>query len=280
MSSGECKPGMQAEAIAKTAHDDTHIEGYTTMDIRSAGKLERGVMLAMMGDRGSGKTTTAAMLPKPLVFAIEDGTQALAEFGTSVVDLPPIKGKPYREVILESLREVAKTNYRTVVLDSATTMLDRMIEDLVRNEAPHARSLAAALGGYMKARDVLVREVADIVEACLWLCRKRRMHVCWIMHQKLRTVSLPDREDYERIIPQGQADAIDTICNPCDVVCLVEQTMQTIKQGEKVTVRGDGSRQIVIGPHPALAIKSRFDKKLRRIPVVIGENPLVHAVAD
>ena len=248
------------------------------LNIRQAGKLERGVMLALMGDRGSGKTTAAAMLPKPLVIGIEDGTQALAEFGTDVVDLPPVKGTKYRNVILDTLREVAKLDHRTVVLDSATTMLDRMIDDLVSGEKPHARSLAAALGGYMKARDVLVREVNDIVEACLWLCRERRKHICFIMHQKLRTVSMPDRDDFDKVIPQGQADAIEVICNPCDIVALVEQSMTTISKGEKVIVEGDGSRHMLVGPHPALAIKSRFNRELTTLPIELGKNPLAGVV--
>ena len=241
---------------------------------RKAGALERGVLMALMGERGSGKTTTAASFPSPVVIAIEDGTQALAELGTDVKDLPREKGQAYKDTVLAVLREAAQSEFRTVILDSATTLLDRMTEDLVKNEKPHARSLMAALGGYGKARDVLVREVSDIVEACLWLCRQKKQHVVFIMHQKVKTFAMPDRDDFDRVVPQGQADAIDAMCNPCDIVGMVEQSMSTVQKGEKVLVEGDGSRQLVVGPHPALAIKSRFHKELATLPVSIGQNPL------
>lgn len=231
-------------------------------------------MMALMGERGSGKTTTAASFPKPIVVAIEDGTQALAEFSTPVADLPPVKGEKYKETLLSALRSLAKEDYGTVILDSATAMLARMTHDLVAGEKPHARSLMAALGGYGKARDVLVQEVEEIVEACLWLARERGVHIIWVLHQRVRTVSLPDRDDYDRIEADGQANAIASILNPCDIVGMVEQAMSTFKKGEKTIVEGDGSRQLLVGPHPAMAIKSRHHRELTVLPITIGQNPL------
>ena len=242
--------------------------------IRSAGQLERGVMLALMGERGSGKTTTAASFPNPVVLAVEDGTQALAEFGTPVADIRPVKGQKFKETLLDALRELAKAQYRTVVIDSGTALLARMTQDLVAGEKPHARSLMAALGGYGKARDVLVTEVEEIVEACLWLAREKGMHIVWILHQKIGTVSMPDRDDFDRVEAQGQKDAIASILNPCDVVAVVEQVMTTIEKGEKVLVEGDGTRQLLTGPHPAIVTKSRFHKAFVAIPIEFGTNPL------
>ena len=244
------------------------------LNVRKAGALERGVMATLIGERGSGKTTLAASLPAPLVLAVEDGTQALAELGTDVVDVVPANGQAMHRLMLDTLREVAKGTWRTVVVDSVTALLAKMAWDLVKNEPEHKRSLGSAGRGYFEARDRLVIQVEELVAACLWLARERKMHVVFVAHQHLKTVSLPDREDYERIEASGERKCMDAILNPCDLVAGVEQSMTAIKQGEKVLVRGDGSRQLVVGPHPAMQVKSRWHRALTRVPITFGENPL------
>ena len=244
-----------------------------TLNIRKAGGLERGVMIALAGERGSGKTTTAATFPRPLVLAVEDGTQALAELETAVVDFEIPKGSTAKDTMLSVLREIAKTEYRTLVVDSGTALLAKMTHDLVKGERPHARSLMAALGGYGKARDVLVSEVEEIVGALLWLSKSKKMHVVWVLHQKLSTISMPDRDDFDRVEAQGQRDAIAAILNPCDLVCLVEQSMTTVESKKKTLVEGDGTRRILTGPHPAMLTKSRFHKEFTTLPIEYGKNP-------
>lgn len=244
------------------------------LNIRKAGEQARGVVLALMGERGAGKTSLAASFPAPLVLAVEDGTQALSEMETAIADLPPERGTAYKETMLGALRAVAATDYRTIVIDSVTAMLAHLTHDLVKDEKPHARSLMAACGGYGKARDVLVQDVEELMKACQWLARERGKHIVLVLHQKVRTVSMPDREDFDRVEPEGQRDALASILNPCDIIGMVEQAMDRIEKGGKVIVEGDGSRQLLVGPHPAIAIKSRFHKELTAIPVVFGENPL------
>ena len=245
------------------------------LQVRKAGGLERGVMVGLLGDRGAGKTTTAATFPNPLCLAVEDGTQSLAEFGTAVVDVRPVKGRKFKDVIIGLLREIAEADeYRTIILDSGTALLSRLTHDLVKDEKPNARSLAAALGGYMRARDVLVNEVEEIVNACLWLARERKTHIVFLFHTKLRTVSMPDRDDYECIDADGQKEAIAAILNPMDVVGIVEQTMESMEKGGKTLVHGDGSRQLLVGPHPAMKTKSRYHRTFETIPIEFGVNPL------
>ena len=248
------------------------------LQIRKAGQLERGVMLALVGDRGSGKTTTAATFPNAVVLAVEDGTQALAELETPIIDWQPAKGQKAKDYLLSLLREVASSEFRTLVIDSGTALLAKMTHDIVKHEKPHAQSLMAACGGYGKGRDVLVNEVEQIVEALLWLAKTKKMHVVWVMHLKLGTVSMPDRDDFDRVDAQGQKDAIASILNPCDIVALVEQAMTTITKGDKTLVEGDGTRQMLVGPHPAMAIKSRFHKELTTVAIEFGVNPLPNIV--
>ena len=244
------------------------------LNIRKAGQLERGVMIALAGDRGAGKTTTAGTFPKPLVLCVEDGSQALAEIGVDVSDVPVVKGQRYKDTMLDAFREVAKTDYRTVVVDSVTAMLSRMTADIVDKEKPHLRSLMKAAGGYGAGRDILVRDVEEVIGAALWIARERGMHVCWVFHTKLMTVSMPDRDSYDSVVGDGQKDAVACICNPCDVIAIVQQSMSTIEKGDRVIVEGDGTRELLVGPHPALFTKSRFSRSFETIPIEYGKNPL------
>ena len=245
------------------------------LNIRKAGELERGVMLALMGERGSGKTTLAASFPNPVVVAIEDGTQSLAKMETPVVDLPPDPKVPYRETLTSALRELAGEPFKTIVLDSATAMLSYMTHDLVKDEKPHLRNLMAAHGGYGKARDELVGQVEELVKNCVWLARERGKHIVWILHQTVKTIPRPDQEDLQKIVGEGEQKSLAAILTHCDLAGMVQLVSERVKGTDGTwKVKGDGSRELVVGSHPALSVKSRWHSTVEHIPVEVGANPI------
>ena len=121
---------------------------------------------------------------------------------------------------------------------------------------------------------MLVTEVEQIIEALLWLAKSKQMHIVWVLHMKIGSVNRPDIDSFDRIEAQGQKDAIASILNPCDIVGLVEQSMNTIEKGERTLVEGTGERQLLTGSHPAMVTKSRFHKSTAIIPIEYGVNPL------
>ena len=247
------------------------------LKVRKAGEQERGVIAALCGPRGSGKTTTAAFLPRPIILAVEDGTQALAELGTHVVDVDREAngGGDTKRVLLDTMGDIARDgSYKTIVIDSATALLNKMIHDLVKDEPPHKRNLGQAGNGYYSARGTLLAWLEEINEAILWLARERKIHVVWIMHQRNDMQAHPIRGDYRTLAGEGEEKAVAVILNPCDIVCMVEVAMKTIKRGEQELVKGDGTRELSTGTHPATMTKSRFHKQFVTMPIKWGENPL------
>ena len=242
------------------------------LQTRKAGALERGVMVALIGDRGSGKTTLAASFPKPVVLAVEDGTQVLERFGTDVVD---VRGEGVKDTMLGFLREAYRSEFKTVVIDSATALLERMTWDLVKDEPPLKQNLGAAGKGFYERGLELVTELGKLLRACERLHADKQINVVWVLHQTVISVPRTDEDDIQKISGEGYKRAIDSLLNPCDLVGMVQLVHTRVKKGSGgVKVVGDGSREIVVGSHPALATKSRWHKTLTTIPVEFGVNPL------
>lgn len=250
------------------------------IQVRKAGALKRGKMVALMGERGSGKTTLAASFPNPVVVAIEDGTQSLARMETPVVDLPPVKGQHYRDLLTSALRDLAGESYRTIILDSATAMLSYMTDDLVRHEPEGKRNLGQAGKGYFTVRDEMVGQVEKLVANCLWMCRERDKHIVWILHQTVKNFPRPDQDDIQRVVGEGEFKSIAAILTHCDLAGMVQLVHEKVKGTDGTwKVKGDGSRELVVGSHPALSVKSRFHSTVEYIPVEMGVNPIPDIMA-
>jgi RecA/RadA recombinase len=106
---------------------------------------QRPIIATLFGEGGMGKTTLAAMFPKPVFIRTEDGTASLQ--GNEDVSLFPLATSS--EDVLGAIEALAteKHNYKTVVIDSIT-QLATMIESEIVAADPKAKSISQAGGGY------------------------------------------------------------------------------------------------------------------------------------
>ena len=248
------------------------------LNIRQAGGTGRGVMVGITGQSGAGKTSLAATFPKPLILDLEGGSAVLAEQGTPVIDEWERTPRGRLDEVLAVLREVSKTEFRTVVIDSSTR-LSEWIEADILDEDGRAQSLMAAFGGYAKGRDAHVTRTAKVIEALQWLQGHRGMHVVWNLHEKVTAIDLPTGEHYSYFGLEGVAASAKRILMACDVVAQLRQEVTVIDSKDGAgKAKGTGKRELFVGSSPYMDTKSRFHREPVVLPVEWGVNPLAAVV--
>ena len=249
------------------------------LNIKQAGKGSRGVMVGITGQSGAGKTTLAATFPKPLILDLEGGSAVLAEQGTAVVDEWERPAQGRLTELLGVLREAAKTEYRTLVIDSFTR-LNEWIEADILEEDGKAESLMNACGGYGKGRDAHVARTAKVIEALQWVQVHKKMHVVFCLHEKLTAVDLPSGEHYSYFALEGVAMSAKRVLMACDIVARLGQKVVVVDQQKNQAgkARGKGERELFVGPSAYMDTKSRFHREPVTLPVQLGENPLADII--
>jgi hypothetical protein len=106
----------------------------------------RPIIATLFGEGGMGKTTLAAMFPKPVFIRTEDGTASLWLVMTmSACFLWPRRTQD----VLDAIEALAteKHEHKTLVIDSIT-QLATLIESEIVAADPKAKSINQAGGGY------------------------------------------------------------------------------------------------------------------------------------
>lgn len=243
------------------------------LHVEVAGGRDRGLMVGLTGQAGAGKTTLAATWPKPLVLDLEGGSWVLEASGTAVHKTwAQPKGGRLKE-LLGVLRDVAKTDFATVVVDS-WTRLDTWIEKDILEEYGD-QSLSQVDGGYGKGQGIHKARTLQVIQALQWLQETRSKHVVWIMHSLVRDENLPSGESFSRYTHEGNKSSVSQVVQACDVVALLRQSITVVGQKGKTAgkARGQGDRELLTGSVPYCDVKSRFHSGSAIIPVEVGACP-------
>ena len=248
------------------------------LNVRSAGKVNRGLAIGLSGEPGAGKTTLAATFPSPLFVDLEGGTFVLGEDSdVPVQDVRPAEGVLRQKAFMGTIHDIAKVKdlpYKTIVVDSWSRLSDWLVDDILKEDG-RAQSLMQAMGGYGKGRDAHVTRTGQIVTALTWLQENRNVHVVYIMHSKMGMVDLPDAESYSRFGHEGVKESTKRVMMACDVVAVLRQEffVEKAKGDDRTLVSGSGERELFTGSHPGWECKSRFHDGPVVLQVKRGENP-------
>ena len=142
------------------------------------GKQQRAQRVVIYGVESVGKSTFAAQFPKPLFLDIEGGT---AHLDVDRVDIDSWKQ------LGECIAEVVKTDYRTVVIDSADWAERLAVEDLLAtNKKQSVEDFGFGKGWIMTAEKVsrFLGALDRLIDA--------GKNVVVIAHSKVQRVEPPD----------------------------------------------------------------------------------------
>lgn len=223
---------------------------------------DRPMIATLFGEGGMGKTTLAAMYPKPVFIRAEDGTASLE--GHPDAMLFPVARSA--KDVFDAIEALATQEHdrKTVVIDSITQFEKLVTKEIIDSEPnPKAKNMAAAHGGYGKAFGMLDRQHQDLREACDYLATDCGMNVVFIAHATVEELELPDMDKYSRYTIQlhknRQHDCMHSYSNNVDMVAFIRLvTNLRGTEGSKKRAISDGAREIICFPTASNVSKNRY----------------------
>lgn len=223
----------------------------------------RPIIATLFSEPGLGKTTLAAMFPKPVFIRAEDGTASLDGHPDAML-FPVAKSTGD---IFDAIEALATQDHdrKTLVVDSVTQFEKIATREIIDAEPnPKAKNMAAAHGGYGKAFGMLDKKHQDLREAADYLVTERGMNVVFIAHATTEELDLPDVDKYSRYTIQlhknRQYDCVHHYANNADMVAFVRlKTLLRGTEGGKKRAISDGEREIICFPVASNISKNRFN---------------------
>lgn len=217
---------------------------------------QRPIIVTLFGEGGMGKTSLAAMFPKPVFIRTEDGTASLR--GNDNVSLFPLASSS--QDVLDAIEALAtqEHDFKTVVIDSVT-QLATLIEHEIVAADPKAKSINQAGGGYGAGYGAAAERHCKVREWAGALAYERGMNVVFIGHADTEQMDLPDMDPYTRYSVRLHKKSVPHYTDNVDAVCMIR--LQTFTRGEGDTKRAisTGEREIICYPQAASVTKNRFN---------------------
>lgn len=227
------------------------------IDLKSLSKPQgqRPVIMTLFGEGGMGKTTLAAMMPKPVFIRTEDGTASLA--GNEGVALFPLASRS--QDVFDAIEALASQphDYKTLVLDSIT-QLATLIESEIVAADPKAKSINQAGGGYGAGYNTASETHRKVREWAGALAYDKGMNIVFIGHADTETMDLPDYDPYARYTIRMHKKSIPHYTDNVDLVGFIRLKTYLTGTGEKKRAVSTADREIICHPQASSVTKNRF----------------------
>ena len=224
----------------------------------------RPMIATLFSEGGMGKTTLAAMFPKPVFIRTEDGTASLD--GHPDAMLFPVSKST--QDVFDAIEALATQEHdrKTLVIDSVTQFEKLAVKEIIDDESnPKCKNMAAAHGGYGKAYGMLDKRHQEMREACDYLATDCGMNVVFIAHATVEELELPDMDKYSRytihLHRNRQYDCAHHYSNNADMVAFVrlKTNLRGTNDGAKKRAISDGQREIIAFPVASNISKNRYN---------------------
>lgn len=228
------------------------------IDLKSLSKpkADRPIIITLFGEGGMGKTTLAAMFPRPVFIRTEDGTASLT--GNDEVSLFPIARSS--QDVLDQIEALATQDhdFKTLVVDSIT-QLATLIEAEIVAADPKAKSINQAGGGYGAGYNTAADRHRMVREWAGALAYDKGMNVVFIGHADTETLDLPDMDAFGRYTVRLHKKSLPHYTDNVDAVCMIRLKSFVRGDGDKKRAVSTGEREIICYPQASSVTKNRFD---------------------
>jgi hypothetical protein len=220
-------------------------------------------IIAIYGEPGVGKTTTASKFPKSIWMPLERGLPAGV-----IVDA--IDGLLAFGNVVEALRELCKDpqGYQTLVVDCLDA-LEPMLVDYLCGQRGWKDIEAPSFGkGYVALDDVW----RSFLKGVVTLRDRHNVTVILIAHSTIERVDDPRAPSFSTFVPKLHKRGRHLVVDCCDIVGFLGHELKifTDDQGFKERVRATAGPQrfLFVEGNPAFTAKNRYNMP-PKIPVPI-----------
>jgi len=231
------------------------------LDNIQKGKNTKPRRTLLYGLDGIGKSTWAAMAPKPIFIDTEGSLDDI-----DCEKFP--KAKTFEEVILaiSDLYTNKEHDYKTLCVDSVD-WLERLVWEKVCADEGVANIEEI---GYAKGYTIALNPWQTFIDGLDALRASRQMSIILVAHYTIEKIKEPDKEAYDVYGPRLHKKSAPIIREWCDEVFFARYKIQTMEKDEgfgrkRHQAVGDGERVIHTSPNPSYMAKNR----LHNLPEVL-----------
>ena len=231
----------------------------------------RGGGFTIAGNQGVGKTSMAALFPKPIIIQVEEGVESIIDFEDVLVTDPIEDMTKVKDWLHRLLKE--DHDRITAVVDSITAADTRMESEIVL--ADGSKTLNQVAGGYGAGHRMLAGEMRGLRQMAARLQRERGMHVVFVAHTEITTFQPEDDEAFNLLDLRMNPKSRPPFCDDVDVVAFMRLKRDSEKvEGKRRIATSAGRRELVCYAHAALASKNRIGIE-EILPCPQGSNPIL-----
>ncbi len=236
---------------------------------------DRPVIITLCGDSGMGKTSLAALFPKPIFIRAEDGMQAIP--AERRPDAFPLLSNT--ETLWEQMMALIKEkhDYKTLVIDSITALERMFIAQIIEEDPKNPRSINQAMGGYGAGLSAVAGLHQRVRKAAGVLNERAKMHIVFIAHADTETIELPDQDPYTRYGLRLGKKSVAPYVDDSDVVGFIKLQTFTRGEGDRKQAISTGARLLVTYATANNVSKNRYGIT-SDLPMEEGVNPLVEYI--
>ena len=216
---------------------------------------KRPVIATLFGEGGMGKTTLAAMFPKPVFIRTEDGTASLV--GNDDVALFPLARSSQDVIDAMIALGTEEHDRKTLVFDSITQLATMIEHEIVVADAG-SKSINQASGGYGAGYTEAAERHREIRELAGMLAYDLGMNIVFIGHADTETMDLPDMEAYGRYTIRMHKKSLPHYTDNVDLVGFIRLKSTVLKKHDKHRAVSNGDREILCFPQASSVAKNRF----------------------
>ena len=229
------------------------------------------IVMTIVGDMGTGKTSLAALSPKPIFIQVEKGLRTLTSQGIEVAAMPALPEDPVKavEVLMGQLRWLYTEphDFKTVVVDSVSALERVFVEYVLKMDAERflgkpggkraqiepeeiIATIGNALGKFGNGYQAVAGKHGEVRNACEHLRTKRGMNVIFISHAAIEQIRPPDEEPYNRYTLRMHDKCAPHYTDNVEVVAFIRLAAFTItekdRQGRDRKVKKDANAREII----------------------------------
>ncbi len=220
------------------------------------------MVVTIMGDAGTAKTSLGSLFPNPLFIRLEDGTKSIPT-DRQVMQTPVLQSSADVIAYLSEIH-AAPGEVKTMCFDSVTRLNALIVDEIVASDPKKPKSINQAMGGWGAGEEAVAKVHRVIKSWCDAIARDHGINSVFIAHQKIALLDSPDIDAYSRYGLKMHDKSVAVYVDDVDMVAQLKHSVVVIKGDSELAeskAKRIGGIEIHAVPVPSSPVKNRYQIK-------------------